>query len=84
MSSTTVCRATDGAMSHRRIWSGCRGRHDTRWVGPSRLLTAVEHAHALHHRLGAPALTAFGVTADGDGTRIWHDDPDGQARWPLP
>lgn len=60
-----------------------RGLHDTRWAGPTWLLAAVERAHDLHHRLGAPALSAFGVTAAADGTHVWHHDPDSGDRWPL-
>lgn len=58
-------------------------RPDVRWAGNIRLLSAVEHAHDLWHRLGTPALTAFGITAGTDGARVWHDSADTGTWWPL-
>jgi len=79
----TYLRGADGSWAEISHELGRTGLYDVRWAGNLRLLSAVEHAHDLWHRLGTPPLTAFGITAGTDGARVWHDSADAGTWWPL-
>lgn len=79
----TYLRARDGSWAEIAHAADRRGRYDTRCVGPTRLLAAIDRAHTVYNDLAAPPLTSFGVTADATGTVIWHDNPTTGVRWPI-
>lgn len=79
----TYLQAADGSWAEISHELGRHGRYDVRWAGNVRLLSAVEHAHDLWHRLGTPPLTMFGITAGAEGARVWFDGADSGTSWPL-
>jgi len=79
----TYLHAPDGSWAEINHTINCHGRHDTRDAGPTRLLPALEHAHATYHDLRQPGWTDFGVTATTTATRVWHANPDTGPSWPL-
>ncbi|MGH3584957.1 MAG: methyltransferase domain-containing protein [Pseudonocardia sp.] len=78
----TYLTAPDGSWAEVLHTFDHRGRHDTRYAGPTPLLPRLEDAYDTYRDLGAPGWNAFGVTATTTDTRIWHDKPTGAA-WPI-
>ncbi|MGW7351256.1 methyltransferase domain-containing protein [Streptomyces sp. NPDC054784] len=50
--------------------------YEVEQYGPRALWDEVRKAFLGWHRLGRPERSRFGLTVDGDGQRVWLDDPD--------
>ena len=72
----TSLSAPDGSWCEIELTSDNTGHRNVREGGPTRLWTAVEHAHDTWTQAGQPTWQRFGLTVTADHQAVWLDDPD--------